>query len=414
MIKQIFCALLLSPIFANSSLADDASFPLLPLLKDAALTYPILNHVVQQQTKYKLQVIYTQIDRDSDGQPILTTYQLGLNDQQYFYPASTVKLPISLLALEWLEQHKGSGISATTTMLTDSASAEQTIQHSDLSNSKRVPNIAHYIKKILLVSDNDASNRLYELLGQDYINNALAAKGLPNSLITHRLSLPLTPEQNRSYNPIRFVNDNNQVLFQLPARISTKQYLNNDKPVIGKAYIAAGNMVNRPMDFSDKNRLSLTDFDGIIKRIVFPELFPVNQRFAISAQQRDFVLRYMSMLPAASLEPKYDPIAFPPNYSKFLMFGGANQIIPDHIKIFNKTGWAYGHVIDGAYIVDVKHQIEFFLTAVVYANDNEVLNDDNYQVEEIALPFLNQLGNFLYQLELKRHRKYKPTLSSIN
>lgn len=414
MIRRIVCALLLSPFFVNPCLADDTFYPLLPLLKDTALTYPILNHVVQQQTKYKLQIIYTQVDRDHDNQPTLTTYQLGLNEQNYFYPASTVKLPISLLALEWLEQHKASGISATTTMLTDSASAEQTIQDSDLSNSKGVPNIAHYIKKILLVSDNDASNRLYELLGQDYINNALAAKGLPNTLITHRLSLPFTPEQNRSYNPIRFVDDNNKVLFQLPARTSTKQYLNSDKPVIGKAYIAAGKMVHRPMDFSDKNRLSLTDFDGIIKRIVFPELYPVHQRFNISKQQRDFVLRYMSMLPPSSIEPKYDAIAFPPNYSKFLMFGGVNQNVPDHIKIFNKTGWAYGHVIDGAYIVDVKNQIEFFLSAVVYANDNEVLNDDNYQVEEIALPLLNQLGNFLYQLELKRHRKYKPVLSSIN
>ena len=39
------------------------------------------------------------------------------------------------------------------------------------------PTIAHYIKKILLVSDNDAFNRLYEFLGQQYINTTLHQMG---------------------------------------------------------------------------------------------------------------------------------------------------------------------------------------------------------------------------------------------
>lgn len=407
------CALVL----ASNCLATENVLSLQPLLTNTNIRnndqYPILDQVIKQADKYRVQIIYTQIDRNAQNQPRLTGYQFELNEQQYFYPASTVKLPIALLALEWLQQHTQYGVNTKTTMLTDSSSATLTAQLADPSTANGLPNIEHYIKKLLLVSDNDASNRLYELLGQDYINKSLAAKGIHNTVINHRLSIPLTSSENRTYNPIRFVDNSNKILYQLPQRHSTTIYRNDTKPKIGQAYFADGKLINQPMDFTDKNRFSLSDFDSTIKRIVFPQLFSANQRFNISAEQRKFMLKYMSMLPAMSIEPKYDVKQYPDNYSKFVMFGGNPQSIPKHIKIFNKTGWSYGHVIDGAYIVDSINNVEFFLTAVVYANENATLNDDNYQIEQIALPFLNQLGNFLYQLELTRTKQHAPDLTEI-
>lgn len=399
--------------FSTLSHSSDKALPLQPLLNANDADYPVLHQVMQHADKYKVQILYTQIDRDALNQPHFTRYEFNLNNNQYFYPASTVKLPIALLALEWLQEHQEYGITAATTMLTDSASEQQSAQLIDLSIATGLPNISHYIKKILLVSDNDASNRLYELLGQDYINTKLAAKGFNNSIINHRLSLSLSAEDNRRYNPIRFVDQHNKLLYSLAARTSNTVYRNVNQPTIGTAYITKGQLINRPMSFTDKNRYSLSDFDSTIKRLVFPQQYSDSERFKISAEQREFMLCYMSMLPPASKEPKYDAIAFAENYSKFLMFGGETQSIPNHIKIFNKTGWAYGHVIDGAYIVDIENNIEFFISAVIYANENGVLNDDNYQAESISLPFLNQLGRFLYQLELTRVRKQDPDLTDI-
>jgi hypothetical protein len=298
-------------------------------------------------------------------------------------------------------------------MLTDAGAAWQTAAHSDGSSSSGMPSIGHYIKKILLVSDNDASNRLYELLGQDRINR-LHDLGLVNSLINHRLSISLSEQQNRSYNPIRFQDSKGQVLLAIPSRHSETVYRNPAQPTIGKGYMADGQRVNSPMDFSAKNRLSLTDLDSIIKRIVLPQLFPASAQFAISAAQREFLLRYMAMLPAESVSPRYDRASYPDNYAKFFMLPVDAQSFPSSMRIFNKTGWAYGHLIDSSYIIDVEHGIEFFLSAVIYTNSNGILNDDQYETEQTGLPFLQQLGNFLYQYERQRPKSIRPDLTEIS
>lgn len=414
--QKILLSLLLlsSPLAAEAETATEIQYqPLQPLLSQVTEQYPLLQQVLANPEPYRLQIIYTQIDRDADNSPNLTYYQFGLDDNHYFYPASTVKLPIALLALEWLAEQNVSGLSANTTMLTDAAADWQTAQTTDPSAANGLPSIAHYIKKILLVSDNDGSNRLYELLGQDFINQRLAAKGLTHSVINHRLSVPLTAEQNRQFNPVRFVDTKGKPILALPARSTNQQYINKDKPTLGRAYISGNELINSPMDFTDKNRLSLADFDGVIKRVIFPQLFTENERFNLRPEDRALVLRYMAQRPPASTNPDYDATQYPDNYSKFLLFGGKAQQIPPHIRIFNKTGWAYGHIIDGAYIVDLQHGIEFFISAVIYANENDTLNDDQYQTDEVALPFLRQLGEYLYQHELQRSKKHKPDLSEV-
>ena len=382
-------------------------------LTKAGKKYPILDAVMANPEPYRVQVLYTQVDRDRNNSPMLSHYQFGLDESRYFYPASTVKLPISLLALEWLAEQGVDGLTAETSMLTDAATASQTAAHRDPTAESGIPSIAHYIKKILLVSDNDASNRLYELLGQDYINKRLAAKGLRHTLINHRLSTPLSEEENRQYNPIRFVGVDGGTLLSLPARRSEYRYANAGQPKLGEAYIAAGERIDSPMDFTAKNRLSLGDLDSVIKRLIFPELFARDEKFNLREEDRALVLRYMSMLPPDSSSPAYDSAEYPDNYSKFLMFGGEARELPEHIKIFNKTGWAYGHVIESAYIVDLQNQVEFFLSAVIYANENETLNDDDYQIDEVAIPFMRELGNFIYQHELKRNRAVKPDLAAL-
>jgi hypothetical protein len=413
--KVLLCLLLLSlPVITDAKTATEIHYqPLQPLLSGVTQQYPLLQQALASPEPHRLQIIYTQVDRDADNNPALTYYQYGLDNDRYFYPASTVKLPIALLALEWLAEQNIAGLNTDTTMLTDAATDWQTTQTNDSTALNGLPSIAQYIKKILLVSDNGGSNRLYELLGQDFINQRLAAKGLTHSVINHRLSAPLTAEQNRQFNPIRFVDTKGKPILALPARSTNQQYINKDKPTLGRAYISGNELINSPMDFTDKNRLSLADFDGVIKRVIFPQLFTENERFNLRPEDRALVLHYMAMLPPDSVNPLYDATQYPDNYSKFLLFGGKAQQIPPHIRIFNKTGWAYGHIIDGAYIVDAQQQIEFFITAVIYANVNDILNDDQYQTDEVALPFLRQLGEYLYQHELQRPKKHKPDLAEV-
>lgn len=396
---------------ACTAIQSEQYLPLQPLLTDNSANYPMVAQVLADPERFKVQILYTQINRKSDSKVTFTHYQYAMDEDRYFYPASTVKLPISLLALEWLEQQNLPGLTKDTVMLSDSSRPAQTLALADSSADNKLPSIGHYIKKILLVSDNDAYNRLYELLGQEYINSQLARKGLTNSVINHRLSLPLAEEEQRHYNPVRFVDADNEVILSLPARSSAMRFINKSSPQLGKAHIANGELVAQPMDFTDKNRFSVVDYSGVLRRIFFPDSFSPEQRFNMSEENRQFVIRYMGMVPSASEYPAYNPTEYPDNYAKFLLVGGDAEPMPQNLKIFDKTGWAYGHAIDGAYIVDTEHNIEFILVAVIYANNNDTLNDDNYQLNEIAKPFMRQLGQVIYQHELQRQRSVLPDFS---
>ena len=126
---------------------------------------------------YKVQIRYTRIDRDAAGKPSFTEYSFGIDDNEYRYPASTVKLPVALLALEELNKLP-ENITMNTPMITGSDRNPQTPAKSDSSTNHGFPSVAQYVKKILLVSDNDAYNRLYEFLGQEKINANFMAQGL--------------------------------------------------------------------------------------------------------------------------------------------------------------------------------------------------------------------------------------------
>jgi hypothetical protein len=375
--------------------------------------YPTLKKVLADSSKYQVQILYTQIDRNEHINPMMTTFKFHLDDERYFYPASTVKLPIAILALEWLEEQNIEGLTAETTMLTDSVRPSQFSANVDSTAESGLPSIAHYIKKILLVSDNDAFNRLYELLGQDYINEKLRGKGLTHTVINHRLSMPMSPEENRNFNPIRFVDKSGKVILEVPARSTETVYSNPDQPKIGKAYYSGDSLIQEPLDFTFKNKFSISNFDGVVKRIVFPQAFLGDERFMINEDHRNFILKYMSMLPGESDFPSYPQPEYTDSFSKFFKFGTDKSPIPAQFRIFNKTGWAYGHLIDGSYFVDFENGVEFFVTAIIYTNEDETLNDDIYETEEIGLPFFAELGEYLYQIELKRKKQIPADLDGI-
>lgn len=404
--KLIF---LLAASFFFSSCQPKISVPFVDGLED----YPTLQKVLGDTAKYQVQIIYTQIDRNEHGNPLFTTYPFNVDDSRYFYPASTVKLPIALLALEWLEEQQFEGLNLETTMLSDSVRPSQLPAWSDSSAENGLPSIGHYIKKILLVSDNDASNRLYELLGTDYINTKLSEKGLTNTVVTQRLSFPISPEENRHFNPIRFVDKSGKILLEIPARQADRAYVVPGFPKLGQAYFKNDTLVQGGMDFSYKNKFSLTDLHGVVQRTIFPEAFVGIERFNLNEEHRNFVLKYMSMLPRESRFPAYDTTEFYDSYSKFFKFGTDKSPIPARFRLFNKTGWSYGHLIEGGYFVDFEAGVEFFVSAIVYVNEDQILNDDKYETDEVGLPFFAELGEYLYQRELKREKQLLPDLSRM-
>jgi len=377
--------------------------------------YPqLFDQVLKNRKDWNVQIIYTSIDRTGNGVPVLTNHTFNLNPASYFYPASTVKLPISLLALQKLNELKINGLDKNTTMLTDQAYSGQTPVYNDPSTTDGKPSIAQYIKKILIVSDNDAYNRLYEFLGQDYINEQMQNKGYKTTQIFHRLGTSLSADENRHTNPIKFLSPLGSTLYSQSMQSASRKF-SLRKDSLGKAFYNGGQLIKKPMDFSTKNKIGLEDLHTVLIGLVFPNSVSPAQRFNIAAEDRTFMLKNMSQLPTESIFPPYsaDTATYWPAYGKFLLLGSQKGLIPKNIRIFNKEGDAYGQLTDVAYIVDFEKKIEFFLSATIYCNKDGVLNDDIYEYETIGFPFMKHLGQLIYGLESKRPRKIIPDLSSF-
>ena len=75
--------------------------------------------------------------------------------------------------------------------------------------------MGHYIKKLFVVSDNDAYNRLYEFCGQAYLNEQLNDKGFNDLHLVHRLSAPQFDRlANQKTNPVLFYNEEKPLYYQ--------------------------------------------------------------------------------------------------------------------------------------------------------------------------------------------------------
>lgn len=367
--------------------------------------------LLDNSERYRLQILYTQIDRDKKNRPKFTTYGYRLNNTEYFYPASTVKFPASALALEKINNLNIKGLTKETVMLTGAEYERHTPVTKDSTSENGLPSVAHYIKKILMVSDNDAFNRLYEFMGQEGFNDALRKKGYADTRIFHRLQVGMNKEQNRRTNPLKFMNGN-EVVYQQPMITSQHDYDSPTPITIGKGYMQSDTVVNEPYGFTNRNFFPLMEQQSILKSILFPESVEAKKRFNLTADDYKFLYKYMSQMPTESTYPKYDPVEFYPTYCKFMLYGSGKNDVPNpNIRIFNKVGDAYGFLLDNTYIVDFEKGVEFMVTAVLLCNEDGIFNDDKYDYDTIGFPFMKNLGQLIYNHELTRPRKYKADLS---
>ncbi|MDQ6609161.1 MAG: class A beta-lactamase-related serine hydrolase [Bacteroidota bacterium] len=372
---------------------------------------PLLLHVLNHPDSFQYQIIYTQINRDKKNDPTFTNYFLNVDRNRYFNPASTVKLPTVLAALEKLNSMQIKGVDKSTIMLTDSSYSGQSAVTVDTSSMNGFPSISQYAKRIFLISDNEAYNRLYEFTGQQTLNETLRRKGYTDVRITRRF-VPMTEEENRHTNSIRFIK-NGKVIYQQPAAYSNITFDFSKKILVGKGHWDKDDkLVDSPMDFTTHNNLPLEDLQQILQSVIFPFSVRKKQRFLLTKDDYSFLYKYMSALPSESRYPTYDTTEYFDSYAKFFYKDG-KQKIPGYIRIFNKPGWSYGFLTDAAYVADFKNGVEFMLSAVIYVNRDGVLNDNKYEYAEIGYPFFAEIYKIIYQFELGRKKQYMPNLNRL-
>ncbi|HAI76400.1 MAG TPA: hypothetical protein DCM08_09140 [Microscillaceae bacterium] len=351
---------------------------------------------------YQIQIYFTQIDRDSLQNPILTHHYWGLSNDSstYFYPASLAKLPLALLSLEKINQLQVPNLHKFTSAWVDRAVLKQPPVQPI---TKTPSNIAFWVRQSLLISDNEAPNLLYDFLGQEHIHRQLAAKGFSDCLIRHRFGLPLAQQAdtlNQWHASFNFYKGEQP----LPDSLVWQQIAYKSPRVL--AYTTDDTLAA----LRYANKIPLKAAHQMLTDLIFPEKAPPHRRFQLTTADYDFLYQAMGTLPRESQWPDYKglltPGAYPPDgYRKFIGFA-MQPSIPAQVRVLNKVGIGLDYTSDVAYFIDFENQVEFLLSAVVA---NRKFN----QYEE-AYAFLRALGQTIWQAESKRDRKFKPDLSKFS
>jgi hypothetical protein len=336
----------------------------------------------------------------AEGAPPKLAMTIWRGNAEYFYPASTVKLCAAVAAFERFNDIARASyvkISAGTPLAFYPLFKDEKLETDDATNVEGGKlTLAHLIRRMLIVSDNDAFNMLYDFCGQKWLNQRMWRAGLRSVRISHRLSFPLTPQQNRKTRSVEFrVPDSPLMLGEQLSDLELD--LEGVKGwMVGTSFFDEHDVkIDKPMSFYFKNMFGLGDMQRCLARIVRPDLALDGEPFDLTAEQRAFLMQALSQYPGDSTNPLYPRDKYPDDYAKYFLPGLARVVPKGELAVYNKIGEAYGFLTDNAYVVDTKANQSFFLSATVYANSDGVVNDDKYDYDTFALPFFADLAELV-------------------
>lgn len=410
---------------------------LAPELADAGTT---VHRALARAEAYRLQILVSEVVEPPAGRPRLRRWGFRTG-AEYFYPASSIKLCAAVSALQEIERlEQEHGITGLVDAPLEIAplfpgDALQSEDPGHLAHGRIT--VAHEIRKLALVSDNQAFNRLFDLVGHERLNRSMHALGLPSVVIQHRLSDPRDipdpkasaamvfhlPEGPAGHRPgIRSVT--------IPPRTSRWSPTNSGTGLrVGTAYLrtrrvpAGGTTipgprpdpadpeptferVPQPMDFTTRNGISLLDLQHLLVKLVRPDIPLPGARLDLSEDHRRLLIDALTRYPRESSDPRYSPAEYPDEYCKFLL-PGVRRVLPDtepgrRVEITGKIGRAYGFTIENSCLRNPTNGRTVFVTVAIHTNDDGVLNDDRYEYGTVADPFMADLGEWVARRWLHR------------
>lgn len=365
---------------------------------------------------YRIQIIYTQIDRDENGTPTFTNHTWRLTPDEYFNPASLVKVPAAIFAMEKMNNEISKyGVNKYSPLMFEKNTDCETEQIWDSTCVCLYPNLAHFIKRALIISENSPFKRLYEFLGQEYIQIRLTQLGFNNSKIIQRFASDCDEEGNRYTNAVNFYDADSSLLYRQPEQYNSNYIHEKDSTIMVGNYIMDGRKkIKGGKDFSNSNRLQLHHIHQLMMAIFFPHQMPKNLQFNLTQDDLNLIRKYLGINPEESIDPKYDMNEYWPAYNNYFFYGQSkNAAMMKDVRIFNKVAMAFGFLSETAYVADFKNKREFFLSATIYVNKDGVMLDNKYDYADVGMPFLKELSSLIYKHELKRKYKNNPDFTEL-
>ena len=379
--KQLVC-LLLSIILFGCSLETNP-------IKSSLRKNDFLKEIIKEKEDYEIQILLTKIDQ-YNSKVDFQEYKYQLDDNKYFYPASTIKLPIVVLTLKKINELRSKGSEIT---LKSKITLNYKDDYSELVIRDSITSFQNLIADVFLVSDNSASNILIDFIGYNYFNHEMENAGFDKTYLNHKFNPD--PYVNSTWqisdldnNIISSINDNQKI-------IKADEKTNGLEK--GERRYFKGEILDESLNFSEKNRSSITDMHNLIKYIFYPEIFDSTNTFNLNVEDYDFLRYWMSRFTYEDIGEKFiGDENFFETYNKFFIHGDEQSVSNEQIRVYNKIGQAYGTSIDNGLIKNYQDNVEFILTATIYTNKNKVINDNLYEYDDLAVPFLAKLSRAIY------------------
>lgn len=301
--------------------------------------------------------------------------QPGLSDAQRVRPSDTLRFyarPPAGLREEALTEYRG---------------ASQKIRVDDL------------VRRTLITSSNEGYNRLYDAMGHTGINQWLAGAGFVSPRLRHRLYAFEDPVQHLLSPRVDFERDGD-VYRVKPAQ----QDVAWPQPNIGAGQQIgarhrdeqASVLIEAPMDFSQKNAVTLSDLHRSILALMAPELVP-DISLDLQPAARAFLIEVMSEFPSGKADRGFEQRV---DRYKPLLPGVRTALGDGAVRYVNKAGRAYGFHLDTAWIENTQNGRAVVVTVGTYVNANETLNDDRYEYRD-SYALMKELGAWIAEHYLK-------------
>lgn len=372
---QLFIVLV---FVCNSLVAQVCDYSLDSLLKSWEGENELVDGVLDQKDDYRLKVILSIPCGDS-----LKTY--ALNDEQYYYPASLVKLPTVLIALDKMQRL---GIKLEDRIFLNSLD----IKGNKSFIYKTVDGVSfkELIERTIVVSDNDFYNVLYHFVTPRELNESLKKKGFEDVLIYRCFNGCSKDEQLKSTG-FKVLNSKDSLVFKSDGDLMDWSEISELFPFdegkkVGKRHVSDGKLQSTPYDFNENLEFPITSLHRMMISFVSDS---TEKMWKMRSSDRKFLLKKLTQFPSDIGENKYADNDF-----KIIAFGDSKRD-NSRFTTYSKIGYSYGFITESAFVVDRLSHKGFYLTVSMYVNQNGTINDGRYQYSSIATPFMGNLTHII-------------------
>lgn len=385
----------LSILFALGMFSVCGQLPITEGDLDSLLRSDQVVRKVLDDPTYRFQLKYSVISKCEriDQSP----FTISIGEDQYFYPASTVKLPIALLTLEKI---KKLNLELDDQLIIDDIVDCGNKRYIERCSSEKLT-FRRLIRELIIVSDNDHYNALYHFLTPKDIMDRLSELGYNGTRIYKSFTGCDVVNQLKT-NSLKVLRNGSVVYTQEASVMALNEMANcffyDEMKLIGQKHEYDRRIVVGPFDFNYNLDIPLEELHEMMMRLFVKQTYIGDLQWDMLDKHEVFIKRTLAELPKDLTDSKFhDQDNYPNNVFKFFMEGRSG----DRVMYHSKIGLSYGFTTETCYF-DIPESCNDFLVSVsLYTNSNKTVNDGDYEYEEIARPVLQRIAKLLLDRMMK-------------